>query len=261
MKRLSLTFVLLLTALLIVGCGPAIVGSGQVVSVDRPVSDFDQVELQGLGELEIIQGETESLQVEVEDNLLPYLVTEVHGGRLEIGFHADTPLYLRPTRPVRFTLTLKNVTALQVSGSGQIHADRLAAERLQLGVSGSGSLTVDLLEVASLTNSVSGSGDLRVGRLQAASVETTISGSGNCKLVGETLDQSARVSGSGDYRAFNLQSQTADLHLSGSGSAQTWVANNLEVTLSGSGGVEYYGAPIVSQQVAGSGRVTSLGVH
>ncbi len=261
MKRLFLSCILFLAALLTVGCGPAVVGSGHVISEERPVSHFDQVELQGLGELEITQGETESLRVEAEDNLLPYLTTEVHGGRLEIGFQPDLPLYLRPTRPVRFYLTLKEVTALQVSGSGEIYAAHLVADRLRLGVSGSGNLTLERLEVKTLTNVVSGSGDLRVAELQAETVQTTLSGSGTCNLAGATAEQSARVSGSGDYLAFDLQSQSAALQLSGSGNAQTWVAQNLEIMVSGSGDVEYYGAPRLRQQVAGSGSVIGLGAH
>ena len=40
------------------------------------VSSFDQVSLNGQGDLIITQGEQESLQIEAEDNLIPVIETE-----------------------------------------------------------------------------------------------------------------------------------------------------------------------------------------
>lgn len=259
MKRISLSILFVLFALLGVGCGPLLEGSRNVTTETRQVSNFDQVELRGIGELYVTQGNEETLRIEAEDNLIPYITTEVHGKTLEIGFEPVVSVW--PRRPVKFYLTLKNVTALRVSGSGDIHSGRLAANELQLAVSGSGNLIVDQLDVKSLTNTVSGSGDLRVDQLKADFIQTTLSGSGTCELAGETTKQSTRVSGSGDYLAFDLQSQSAALHLAGSGDVQAWVTENLDVNVVGSGDVEYYGTPKVSQQVAGSGNVSGLGSH
>jgi hypothetical protein len=259
MKRISLSILFVLFALLGVGCGPMLEGSGNVTTETRQVRNFDQVELQGIGELYVTQGDEESLRIEAEDNLIPYITTEVHGKTLEIGF--ETMVSVWPHRPVKYYLTLKDVSALRLSGSGNIRAERLAADQLELGVSGSGNLIVNELAAKTLTNSVSGSGDLRVDTLKADSVKTTISGSGTCDLSGETDEQSARVSGSGDYLASDLQSGSASVHIAGSGNAQTWVTENLNINVAGSGDVEYYGTPSVNQQVAGSGHVTGLGSH
>jgi hypothetical protein len=261
MKRISLSGLFALVALLAMGCGSIIEGSGHVTAETRQVSNFSQVELSGMGDLYVTQGETETLRIEAEDNLIPYITTEVHGDTLEIGFRSDMPLNIWPTRPVKFYLTLKNVTGLQVRGSGNIYAERLAADQLQLAVSGSGNLAVEQLEVKTLTNTISGSGDLYVDGLKADSVQTTISGSGTCELAGETTGQSTRVSGSGDYLAFDLQSRAAALHVAGSGDVQAWVTEDLVINVVGSGDVAYYGTPKISPQIAGSGNVSGLGAH
>lgn len=259
MKKTALSSVFALLAILGVGCGPMVEGSGNVTSETRQVSGFDQVNLAGIGDLYVTQGDAESLRIEAEDNLIPYITSEVQGHVLEIGFKHMVSVW--PHRPVKFYLTLKDVSALRVSGSGNIQSERLAAKDLQLTISGSGNITVGQLDVKSLSNTVSGSGNLRVNTVQADSVKTTISGSGTCVLSGETADQSAQVTGSGDYKAFDLQSQTASLNLSGSGNAQTWVTKDLDIRVVGSGNVKYYGAPTVSQQVVGSGNVSGLGSH
>lgn len=259
MKKTALSSVFALLALIGVGCGPLVEGSGNVTTETRQVRDFDQVNLLGIGELYITQGDEESLRIEAEDNLIPYITTEVHDHLLEIGFQRMVSVW--PHRPVKFYLTLKDVSALRVSGSGDVHSERLAADKLQLTISGSGDMTIDQLDVKALTNTVSGSGDLRIDTLKADTVNTTISGSGTCALTGETDEQSARVTGSGDYRASDLQSQNASLNLTGSGNAQAWVTKSLDARVTGSGNIRYYGAPSVSKKISGSGNVTGQGSH
>ncbi len=45
----------------------------------RQVSGFSKVELQSSSDLTIRQGDSESLTIKVDDNLLPYITTEVEG--------------------------------------------------------------------------------------------------------------------------------------------------------------------------------------
>ena len=60
-------------------CGGAetIQGSGNVTSESRNVSNFNEVELQGIGNLTVQQTGSESLTIEAEENIIPYLKTEV----------------------------------------------------------------------------------------------------------------------------------------------------------------------------------------
>lgn len=261
MNRISLSTLSVLVALLGVSCGPVIEGSGNVTTETRQVSNFSQVKLLGIGEVSVVQGDEETLRIEAEDNLIPYITTEVKGDTLEIGFKSGLPLSVWPTKPVKFYVTMKSVEGLQVRGSGDINAERLAADQLQLTVTGSGDITVNELEVKTLSNTISGSGDILVDQLKADSAKTTLSGSGKCVLAGQTIKQSTYISGSGDYLAFELQSQTAAMRLIGSGDVQAWVTEDLDVNVAGSGDIEYYGTPNVSQRVVGSGNVSGLGAH
>ncbi|MEM5775210.1 MAG: hypothetical protein AAGU05_09440, partial [Anaerolineaceae bacterium] len=55
------------------------------------VSSFDAVLLSSIGDLTISQGDTESLTVEAEDNILPVLTQQVHGGQLGLGAQPPSP--------------------------------------------------------------------------------------------------------------------------------------------------------------------------
>src|SRR4030095_14010684 len=60
-------------------------GSGIARQESRQVHDFSEMSLSGSGEVFIEQTGKESLTIEADDNLLPYLETEVQGGALTLG--------------------------------------------------------------------------------------------------------------------------------------------------------------------------------
>ena len=60
-------------------------GSGKIVTEPRTVSGFSTVSLSGNGQVLVEQTGTESLTVTTDDNLLPYVKADVHGGTLELG--------------------------------------------------------------------------------------------------------------------------------------------------------------------------------
>ena len=217
---------------------PGVRGSGKVVEEERSVSDFTGVALSGIGNLYIEVGDEEALRIEAEDNLLPYLETEVRGTTLEITTRENVNLL--PLRPINFYLTVKALDTITVSGSGHAEAPGLQAEQFFATVSGSGSVKMAGLEAEALTATVSGSGGLDIAG-------------------GEVEMQDITLSGSGKYEAKGMESAEADVRLSGSGSATVRVRDRLDVTISGSGSVRYVGDPTVRETVSGSGGVSQIG--
>jgi hypothetical protein len=64
------------------------------------VPSFSNVSLSGSGQVILEQTANESLTVTTDDNLLPYIKTEVKGNRLEVGF-TDSMTNLRRLRVSR----------------------------------------------------------------------------------------------------------------------------------------------------------------
>lgn len=240
MKRriiLLLSVVLLLAAC--DGVGGIRRGSGNVITEERDVSGFDKIQVTGSGTAEVIQGETESLVIEAEDNVMPTIESEVRDGVLVLSQKANANINI--TKPIKYTVTMIDVAGFEISGSGAINSD---------------SIDTSIIELA-----ISGSGDINIASLDGDSVDVNISGSGNVEIDGDVADQVVEVSGSGDYSAADLRSGTAAITIGGSGSATVWVDTTLDVTVSGSGKVNYYGDPILTQSVSGSGQVNGLGAR
>ncbi len=198
--------------LVLTGCS-VVSGSGQVGSETRQVSGFTGIELSGIGEVTIEQGETESLTIEADDNVLPALTSEVDDSVLELGTKPRTTV--RTRNPIRYRVTLKDLTSIELSGSGSVSGTNLRANALRVNISGSG--TVD--------------------------------------LAGSADQQEVDVSGSGRYEAAELPSRSVTIEISGSGKATVAAAEQLRVDISGSGTVTYSGDPTIDQSISGSGRL------
>jgi Putative auto-transporter adhesin, head GIN domain len=210
--RLRVALALMIAVLLVTACSVT-KGSGKVVTQTRQVSGFTKVELSGSGELTIEKTGTESLTISAEDNLLPELTSEVSGGTLILGTKPSTTI--AATKPITYSLTVKDLSGIAVSGSGSV----------------------------------------RVSNLTTNSLTTKISGSGAITASGAVNDQDVDISGSGRYQAEQLPSKSVKVQVSGSGNASVLATDLLDVKISGSGTVTYSGNPQVSQEISGSGKL------
>jgi hypothetical protein len=215
-------------------------GSGRVVIEERDVSGFNSIWVTGAGRVFITQGNSESLTIETDDNLLEFIETRVRGKTLEIGFTDDTVFSssggrktLEPSEGFIFRIGVKDLKAIILSG----------ATRVEMG-----QLTTDGFDI-----NLSGAGDIKIDGLNANRLDVLISGAGGVEVGGEVEVQDVRLSGLGRYQAFDLESREAEVNLSGAGDAEVWVTDVLDVLLSGVGNVKYYGDPEITQNVTGVG--------
>ena len=214
-------------------------GSGNIITEDRSVSNFNSISMSGSGEIIITQDDEESLTVEVDDNIMQYIITEVKGKTLHLGFDTSKFKSVSPSRQVKYNLKLKDLIGLTVSGSGKVESESIETDDLDI--------------------KISGSGDVKIDSLTAEKLDVDIKGSGDFNLAGEVNSQDINISGSGNYNAGDLQSETVKLNISGSGNATVWATELFDVRVSGSGNANYYGKPTVNSSISGSGKINSLG--
>jgi len=280
MKVMSL-FGVLLTSTLLSACGSGgnllgiTQGSGNVKTETRQVSGISAVQLDTSGDLTLSQGDTESLTIEAEDNLLPLLTSDVTNGVLKLDTKPNTSF--SATKPIKYTLVVKDLNALTDNGSGTITTGDLnLSHPLSITGNGSGSITVANVQSGDAQLKLSGSGGLNVTSLKSDKVNIDISGSGSASIPtvtsqsfsaklsgngalevgGTTTDQTITISGSGKYDGEKLTSKTAVVKTDGSGGATVQVSDTLDASTSGSGSITYIGSPTVTQKSNGSGKVT-----
>jgi hypothetical protein len=222
------------------GVGGAVRGSGVIVTETREVPALDGVSIDYPAVVTILQGDTPSLTVEADDNLLPQLTTRVVDGTLQIkSSENDWSRRVTPTREVRITLTVKDLSRIDLPSAGSVKVEGLTAAGLRISVSGAGSVTLSHLTAQTLTLDLSGAGSLAADG------------------TAQTID--VNISGLGSFDGGMLEAQNATVDISGLGSATVWAKLHLTATISGTGSVSYYGSPAVSKQVSGLGSVRKLG--
>jgi Putative auto-transporter adhesin, head GIN domain len=191
----------------------SIKGSGNEKSEPRTISSFTSVKLKGNGQLLIDENGTESLVVTTDENLLPYVTTEVSGGELIID--TKDSANLNPTKNIVYKLTVKDIHAIDLAGSGTVDAKGIKTERLKI----------------------------------------MLGGSGNISAAGTADQQEVTIAGSGDYQGGNLKSNDVTVNIMGSGGVVLAAAKKLDATIMGSGSIKYAGDAVVTQHILGSGSI------
>jgi hypothetical protein len=167
-------------------------GSGVPVSQVRDVASFTSVELAGSNNVVVRVGEEQSVVVKADDNLVDRVTTEVAAGTLVVD---NTPGSFSTKSPMSVEVTVPTLSALTLTGSGNIVVDGIEAERFVVDLPGSGTLTGNG-SATRLEATVGGSGVAQFTRLVATDVQAAVSGSGSI-FVTATRSLDASVSGSG----------------------------------------------------------------
>ncbi|MBK8905289.1 MAG: DUF2807 domain-containing protein [Anaerolineaceae bacterium] len=198
MRTKYVIFMIVLT-LLITACigrnGPVetVRGSGNVVTEERAVSGFTAVSLQGVGELVIDQTGSESLTITADDNLLPYVETQVRSGKLIISIQDNT--LFNNVSELTYHVTVNTIESVQLDGAGSIQVSNLDSDDWRVNLNGTGNITVSG-QVDTQTVEINGAGAYTADEL--ASREATIEQDGAGMVVvqvSEVLD--VRIDGLG----------------------------------------------------------------
>ena len=175
--------------------GPTIKGSGNLKTETRQVEKFTAISVSGAASLEIEQTGQESLELTVDDNLLPLFTTEVRDGTLFIEVAEGKRLTWSGKGP-RFKITVRELRKLKLSGATFAKATKLDTDSLSISISGAGSASIGGRS-DNLSISISGAGSLDAVDLQAKRATIIVSGAGDV-TVNATDELDARVSGAGN---------------------------------------------------------------
>jgi hypothetical protein len=211
-------------------------GSGRVVSEPRSATGFDIVAVEDEFDVTVTVGPAYAIEVTGDDNLLPFVKTQVRDRTLHIGTARD----LDPTEGIRVHVTTPSLRGLSSSGSSNVRASGIRA--------------------TSFDTSVSGSSDL-VAAGDFGDLDSSVSGSGSIRLQGTADDIEASVSGSGELDLAQVVGRSAQVKVSGSGDVVVQVSEALDASVSGSGDVRYVGRPQVESSVSGSGSVRRVSLR
>ena len=229
------TLLLFITSLQSFAFTKKVKGNGNVVTESRTTNDYDKISVGGSFEVTLISGKEGDLNIQIEDNLKQYLITEVDNGTLKIKWKKGINIYTK--KGVKITVPFKDIEGVSLAGSGNITSE-------------------DTINADDLSISIAGSGDINL-TVDAVDINSRIAGSGNINVNGSGENLECRIAGSGDFNGYDLNVENVDTRIAGSGNVQTSVNSTLTARISGSGNVHYKGSPTTNVKVSGSGGVSS----
>lgn len=204
----------------------------------RNVKAFHGVSNSGSITVKIAFGDTESVRLSGDDDLIADIETVVENGVLKIRYKNNRQTGGRRWGAVTAYVTARRLDALAQSGSGSITVDgRISGDELHVAVSGSG--TVMFASDVAVCNA-------------------SVSGSGRITAHGSAGKSNVSVSGSGRFAGEKLRSRSASLKLSGSGNISIHADDQLDASISGSGHINYSGNAQTNVKTSGSGRVRKV---
>lgn len=201
--------------------GKKIRGNGNVITKHRTTQDYDAVAVGSSFDVELIKGKEGKITITGEENIIPYLITEVKGNTLKIHYKKNTNISTR--RKLTVTVPFTEISSVSLGGSGNIRAkNTLSGNDISFNIGGSGNITADV---------------------DAKEIYTRIGGSGNIKLTGKTTELDCSIAGSGNIKAYNLKTEITTANIAGSGDVRTYVSKKIKARVVGSGNIYYKGNP------------------
>ena len=227
--------IIILTLLAVLALTGCVRGSGVMTEREDAVSGFKHVEVQGRGRLIITQGETESLVVEAEDNIIGHIESRVAGDKLTIEH--KRMLFVRPTQRVVYHLSVRDLESISAVGAVSVHGvTPIVADSLALVVAGAGETELEV---------------------NVRSLDLMVAGASDMTLSGAAENFKAEVAGAGDMEAFDLITQHAAIKAAGATSVNITVEQTLAIEASGACDISYRGdAQVIKQELSGSNSIS-----
>ncbi len=237
MKKLSncLLAVLVFYFLLCLTACTSITGTGPLVTESRSLSEVTGIDLEMNATVYVIKGDTQSVVIRAQQNILDVVSTEVNRNTLEVKATESISV----TDPVQIWITIKTLESVELSGAGTIQsATNFIAEKTSIDLSGSGKIELVL---------------------SCEKLDADISGSGELNLKGRVSSSDLIISGSGSINGLNCAMDKCKINISGSGNAKLDVGSALNASIDGSGIIKYTGNPQkVKSEISGSGSISKL---
>ena len=202
-------------------------------------SGFTAIEAASAFELEISQGETYSVEVDVDERLRDAVRISQEGGTLHIGMEPFRALWPFGQGKRRVRISLPVLEAIELSGATRATAGDFKSDH-------------------DFRASLSGASRLQA-RIEAAAVSLDASGASHCTLRGAGTKVALDASGASRLELAEFTAPDATVELSGASSAAVRATEQLAYNISGASRLSYAGGPRIARgQSTGASSTSTL---
>jgi len=216
-----------------------IIPSSSVTTQEHSISNYSGVEVSYAFNVDVQFSATEErIEVEVNENLHPYVEVEKVNNNLRIKFKNGFHVKGNPTLKVHI-ITNKYVDYYAASGASRIVlSDSLFADDVTVSLSGA---------------------SFFAGTISSNTLSTFIEGASKATLSGKTNSLRATISGASLLKNYDMETEHANLDLSGASQANLTVNSSIDLSASGASVLKYQGgASIDHLNLSGASQIIKM---
>jgi hypothetical protein len=179
MKAYRIFSLVLLSTFFLSSCdwhkNQTVVGSGDVQTEEIQATDFTGITVTGTCNVSITIGETYSVKLHAQQQVLNVMTTRVKNGVLEIGFDPDYSVNTK--EEISATIVMPLLDYVSITGAGNFSLSGEKQTRLDIVITGAGNVEAFDMEVGDCNININGSGNCEVNVIE--SLVVNVSGVGN----------------------------------------------------------------------------------
>jgi len=222
MRRLIIALLLSVAGGFLSSClfiGPSISGNGQVREEIRKTIDFHGISVTSGMNVHLIQGDTPKVVVVADENLLPYIETNVENGILEIKTKAN----IWKAKVKKVMVTTPDLTEISGTAGSNLYSDN-TLEAGELSVRGSAGSNIHL-------------------RIAGRKLDVTASSGSIVFLEGSAVELDIKTSSGANVKAGKVKTDKCSVSASSGGNTWISVLSELSAHASSGGNIFYSGTP------------------
>lgn len=249
-------------------------GSGNVIAEIRNIQDsFDKIHVSSVIKVELEQSPNYEVIVKADDNLIPYVITDVEGSTLRIRLDKVS---ISNMKDIKVYIKMPNVNGLKATSSSEIDVKgEITSESISLISSSAADIKIGDIKAKYVSVEASSSSDIKVGRIfavefnatttstadfeayvEADKIKINASSSSDVELKGKALDLVAQTSSTATIDAKELLVNNITATASSSSTSKVHPIVSLTASASSTADIYYYNEPkVIDKKTSSSGSV------
>ncbi|MET0356007.1 MAG: DUF2807 domain-containing protein [Cellvibrio sp.] len=257
----SKLYIAFFTALLTVNSS-----ADEIVAKSYDIKNIDSVVVTGAGRMDLVQGDSESLRVEAEKEIMERVVVDQSGSKLTLSvknfgkgfsfFH----WFDNNNGEVKYILQVKNIKFIGASGASHVKTGNLTGKSLDLDASGASEIIFANLALEGFFVELSGASNLRFQQLNTEKAKFKLSGAANVDVKENSQAEFLKIgaSGASNFRGKLFKVQKAEVGASGASNIDVYATEFLKADASGASNVKYLGSPKTDIDSSGASHINAV---
>lgn len=229
MKTIKILFIL--TLVILFGTNATVLANNETET--RKVKEFSAIKVSSGIDLYLKMGDTESVKIVADEDVIDEVVTEVKDGTLHIYMKKNNWFNWSGNKSKKAYVTVKELNVLHASSGADVKSENtLKGESLDVRASSGSDIDIDVFY---------------------KDISLHISSGSDARLSGKVKTFKAESSSGSDIKAGDLESKICNVRASSGSDATVNVSDELYAKASSGADIKYYGKPVIREIDESSG--------